>query len=504
LTVRETLLLAARLRLPRRVSWEAKQARVDSLIAQLGLARVQHTRVGGGRVRGISGGERKRLAVACELVVQPSVLLADEPTSGLDSFAALRVVQALKDASRQGRTVVASLHQPRHAIFELLDDVLLLAEGGLMLYCGPARDARGHFEALGIEFPANANPAEVLSDLAAIDHSSPEGESASRARVHRLADAWSARGGSAEAAAVAAGRALAAMAARAPKRNHERLPLWRQFTLLMGRSWKQVMRDGSTLKARLMSALSSAAVFAAIYHKLGRSQAAIQSRLGLLQVVAVNAAMSSMVKTLQLFPVERQIVNRERATGAYSVGPYLLSKLLAELPSALFPSLFGAVVYNSCGLQDGLRSPRFQKFLGVVVLESFTASALGMTVSALVPSAQAALAVGPAIMVPFIVFGGQYVNEETVPQALRWLPKASLIKHAFEAMSVLEFEDLSFEASQPGDAATGLQVLRRCGFQDSSLEQSLSRQVGVLLANWGLTYTLLRARKPRYAVLEAA
>ena len=71
-------------------------------------------------------------------------------------------------------------------------------------------------------------------------------------------------------------------------------------------------------------------------------------------------------------------------------------------------------------------------------------------------------------------------------------------------MSVLEFDSLTFEVEQPGDAATGAQVLRRCGFQESSVEASLGRQVCVLLTNWGLTYTLLRSRKPRYAVLEAA
>lgn len=142
------------------------------------------------------------------------------------------------------------------------------------------------------------------------------------------------------------------------------------------RAWRQVLRDKAALSARAGSSVFSALVFCAVYWRLGRSQAAIQSRTGLLQVCAVNAAMSSVVKTLGIFPKERVIVQRERAKGAYALLPYFLSKLAAELPSsAAFPLLFGAVVYPCCGLHPSL--PRFAKFLGIVTLDSFTSSAFG-------------------------------------------------------------------------------------------------------------------------------
>ena len=105
--------------------------------------------------------------------------------------------------------------------------------------------------------------------------------------------------------------------------------------------------------------------------------------------------MSSVTKTLSVFSKEKVIVDRERTRGAYSVAPYLLSKLAAELPSgALFPVLFGSLVYPACGLHSSI--PRFGRFLAILTAESFASGALGLTVSALAPSASAAQAIGPA------------------------------------------------------------------------------------------------------------
>jgi ABC-type multidrug transport system permease subunit len=168
-----------------------------------------------------------------------------------------------------------------------------------------------------------------------------------------------------------------------------------------------------------------------------------------MQVCAINTAMSSIVKTLRIFPKERVIVSRERAKGSYSVAPYLTAKLLAELPiGAIFPVLFGIITYPLCGLNP--HPTRFLKFLSILTLESFTSSALGLAVGAFAPSAEAARAIGPAVMVVWIVFGGYYVNQDNVPRMLRWLPSASLIKQGFQALCLNEFPGLAFEPDTSG------------------------------------------------------
>lgn len=168
LTVRETLLLAARLRLPRAMDDASKQEHVNQLLNHLGLSAVADMPVGNEQTRGISGGEKKRLSIACELLGSPSVIFADEPTTGLDSFQvrlpdgpfpfpsifallheihalqAENVAATLRQLANEGHTVVCSVHQPRGSIWAKFDDLYLLSEGKLV-YGGPIKDVIGFF-----------------------------------------------------------------------------------------------------------------------------------------------------------------------------------------------------------------------------------------------------------------------------------------------------------------------------------------------------------------------
>jgi len=211
--------------------------------------------------------------------------------------------------------------------------------------------------------------------------------------------------------------------------------------------------------------------------------------------------MASVTKTLTAFSREKIVVDRERTKGDYSVGPYLLAKLAAELPiSAVFPLLFGAVEYPMCGLNKSL--PKFGKFLGLVTVESFTSSAIGLSVGSLVSSPEAANALGPAVMVIFIVFGGYYCNPENVPLAFRWIPRVSLIKHGFEGLAANEFRGLSFETKLPTDVATGEQALQRIGFGESTVPKSLAGLGRIMLFNWMLTFHILKSKKPSFQFCE--
>ena len=377
---------------------------------------------------------------------------------------------------------------------------MLLADGGRPLYFGKAADAVAHFEAcLGVAKPGDVTAAEWLSDLSAIDTSSPEAEQASRKRVDSLVAAWAAKAQQAAAAGGSGGVARHGNGALVPVGPQLGWPA--QFALLLRRSWRQVTRDKAGLVSRLGSTLSSALIFGSVYWRLNHSQAAIQSRLGLLQVAAVSTTMTSLMKTLTTFSKERRIVARERSGGAYALAPYFLSKLAAELPvSAVFPALFGALVYPCAGLAPGWGKLAY--FMVITTLESFTSSAIGMAISAAVPTTQAALATGPAVAVVFIVFGGSWTSQSTVPAFLRWLPNVSLIKQAFEALCVNELRGATFEALAPGDAPTGEAVLRRIGFSESTLGGANAQQARIMLANWGLAYAILASQTPKYAQPE--
>lgn len=140
LTVRETIKYSAYLRLPTTMSKEEVDGIIDGTINEMGLQDCSDRLIGNWHLRGISGGEKKRLSIALEILTRPRLLFLDEPTSGLDSAAAFFVVQTLRTVARDGRTVISSIHQPSSEVFALFDDLFLLS-GGETVYFGEAKMA---------------------------------------------------------------------------------------------------------------------------------------------------------------------------------------------------------------------------------------------------------------------------------------------------------------------------------------------------------------------------
>lgn len=188
----------------------------------------------------------------------------------------------------------------------------------------------------------------------------------------------------------------------------------------------------------------------------------------------------------------------------YSSFPYLAAKLVAELPvSAFFPLAFGSVVYPMTGLHPTLS--RFATFCGLITLESFTSSAIGLCVSSVAPSTEAAVAMGPAVMVLFIVFGGYYVNADNVPVCFKWINKCSLIKWAFQGMCINEFEGLTFETKRPTDQMDGSQVLDRLSFgaaEGNSVRSAAAQQINVMSFCYIATLYLLEKSSPKFQAIE--
>ncbi|OJK03004.1 hypothetical protein ASPACDRAFT_113584 [Aspergillus aculeatus ATCC 16872] len=167
LTVHETILTSALLRLPRDMSRAAKEQRVFEVEKQLGISHIKDQLIGSeeGKGRGISGGEKRRVGIACELVTSPSILFLDEPTSGLDAFNAFNVVECLVTlAKTYNRTVVFTIHQPRSNIVALFDRLILLAKGKTV-YSGPFSTCQQYFDQAGYSCPPGFNIADYLVDL---------------------------------------------------------------------------------------------------------------------------------------------------------------------------------------------------------------------------------------------------------------------------------------------------------------------------------------------------
>ena len=130
LTPREHLTFQARVRIGDKVPLGERAEMVEKVMKDLGLDKCGDTVIGiPGRIKGVSGGEKKRLSFATEILTDPIMLFLDEPTSGLDAYMAQNVVEILHAMTRRGKSVLATIHQPSSQVFNLFDKVILMAEG---------------------------------------------------------------------------------------------------------------------------------------------------------------------------------------------------------------------------------------------------------------------------------------------------------------------------------------------------------------------------------------
>mmetsp|Transcript_7530 Transcript_7530/g.17000 ORF Transcript_7530/g.17000 Transcript_7530/m.17000 type:complete len:753 (-) Transcript_7530:115-2373(-) len=498
MTVRETLAFRVELKLGSLISKNAQAERVEELIQELNLERAADTIVGDAKVRGISGGERRRLAIACELVSNPSVIFLDEPTSGLDSTAAASLVTALRNLADSGETIVAVIHQPSQHVFSAFDDLLLVSEGKQM-YFGETSKVRDYMDTHVKKAPSDMGTAEHILDCVSRNAMPGERTEDASARIDKLASLAAKQN-------VDLGEKPAPDSAVRSYRgdsNVRRANIFVQFKLLLRRSLRENFRSKASLIIKFVQQISLGLIYGTIYH-LGDDQASIMDRFGLLSLIAIGGSNMAMASTIRSFPKEKAIVSGELGDHMYGTLPYFIGKALSEIPlTAFFNSLFGVLVSSLTGLNNTFE--KMKRFLGLVSLHGLAGQSAGLMIGAVAPSQDAALALFPAIMVLNIIFDGKNISEENTPRYLRWLPKVGLIRWGFEGMSLNEFEGLTFNTSGPRRgpvAKNGVDALARFGFGNNSLSTVVKAQTLIISASWFMSYLGLSLTRPKFQKME--
>ncbi|RLN73355.1 hypothetical protein BBJ28_00011894 [Nothophytophthora sp. Chile5] len=464
LTVREHLAFQARLRLGGQVSKKRSLARVDSVIDELGLFNCRDTLIGGWMLRGISGGERKRLAFASEILTNPAVLFVDEPTSGLDSCMARAVVEQLKQLAAK-RTVVAAIHQPSSEVFALFDRLYLLAEGATV-YEGPAREAISYFAELGLECPPFMNPADhFMEQLVVLERTT---DHAGLARVQHLKDAWvdhqqqlrglqPCRDGFfkpktstwATKQALAMGDVVDVVVYKQvegrgqdeqslkqdAKCGSERtqLSLWGQVEVLAHRNALRLARDPMAFRLQVLQTLIFALLLGLIYFQLQVDQKGVRNFAGAFFYIVTDQVYSASMPAIISVPIELPIVYRELDVGLYGMGAWFLAKNLCELPTQLaLPTLNLVPIYLLIfGLFASPGLAVFAQMLVLLVTLNSSCVAFGYAVSCVCRRVDLAPIVGNIVIMPLLLLGGLFVDPDRVPAAFRWLELVTPFKYGY-------------------------------------------------------------------------
>ncbi|RMX61223.1 hypothetical protein pdam_00023788 [Pocillopora damicornis] len=409
LTVREHLTFQAFLRMEKNVPDNQRKTRVEDVILQLGLTKCADTFIGiPGRLRGISGGEKKRLSFASEILTDPPLLFADEPTSGLDSFMAQSLITALQQLAAQGRTIICTIHQPSSQVYAMFNSILLLAEGRTA-YLGPRADAIQYFDSLGYPCPVNFNPADHFIRTLAIV---PGDEENCRKRVQDICDVYSAR--EAEFSKPETQERQDSFREDANSRSPYKASWCRQFRSVFWRSWLTNKRDVLIFRIRFFQSIFIGLVTGIIFFQTTIDQDGIENIYGAFFFLVTSVSFSNISAVTFTFPIERNIFLREHNNRMYRTDIYFLSKTLAE-------------------------SPQF--FLGPLVMITVGYWMVAYVISTISPTTSVSTALSGPLTLPLLVLGGFYIENRTIPEWLSWLRYLSWFNYGFEALVVNQWDN---------------------------------------------------------------
>jgi ABC-type multidrug transport system ATPase subunit len=348
LTVRETLRYAARLRLPKWMSTEQKIEKAEQVLLKMGLKDCADNLIGNDLIKGISGGEKRRVTIAVQILTEPRVLLLDEPLSGLDAFTAASIMDVLVGLANEGRTLIVTIHQPRSDLFAHFGNILLLARGGHPVYAGPGKEMLPHLASLGHECSKFTNPADFALDLITVDIQHESREATSRAKVQKLIDAWprekAAPTTTTRTGSITTPAELGSLA-RSPA------PFLSAFPTLLKRSTKNFFRQPNLLAARLGQVIGLGIVLALFFAPLKNDYYAIQNRLGFIIEIA-PLYFVGMLNNIAIYPGERDVFYRDHDDRVYGVEAFFLTYTALEVPFEIVTSLiFGVLAVLACGLE---------------------------------------------------------------------------------------------------------------------------------------------------------
>ncbi|XP_025724540.1 ATP-binding cassette sub-family G member 8 isoform X2 [Callorhinus ursinus] len=449
LTVRETLAFVAQLRLPRTFSQAQRDERVDDVIAELRLRQCANTRVGNAYVRGVSGGERRRVSIGVQLLWNPGILVLDEPTSGLDSFTAHNVVKTLSRLAKGNRLVLVSLHQPRSDIFRLFDLVLLLTSGST-IYLGAAQYMVQYFTAIGHPCPRYSNPADFYVDLTSIDRRSREQEVATREKAQSLAALFreKVRGFDdflwrAEARELGEGTYLESPAlpqdTDQPPTPTELPGPVQQFTMLIRRQIFNDFRDLPTLLIHGAEACLMSLVIGFLYYGHGAIKLSFMDTAALLFMIGALIPFNVILDVIAKCHSERAMLYYELEDGLYTAGPYFFTKILGELPEhCVYIMIYGMPTYWLANLHPSIE-PFLLHFL-LVWLVVFCCRIMALGAAALLPTFHTSSFFGNALYNSFYLTGGFMMSLDNLWTVPAWISKVSFLRWCFEGLMQIQFK----------------------------------------------------------------
>ncbi|KAG6618690.1 pleiotropic drug resistance protein ABC superfamily [Phytophthora cinnamomi] len=419
----------------------------DVVIQQLGLQICQDTVVGDNMLRGVSGGERKRVTTGEMEFGMKYVSLMDEISTGLDSAATYDIINTQRSvAHRLRKTVVIALLQPSPEVFSLFDDVMILNEGEVM-YHGPCSQVEEYFETLGFKCPPGRDIADYLLDLGTkqqhryeVSHPTKQPRS-----PKEFADCF--------AQSRIYHNTLAALEApydpklvASVKDIIDPVPTFHQsvFASVLALQWRALLityRNKAFVMGRLMMVIIMGLLYCSIFYQFDPTQISVVMGVIFATVMFLSLGQGSMIP---VYIAGRDIFYKHRRANFFRTGSYVLATTVSQIPLALAETIiFGSIVYWICGFASEVKL--FIIFEVVLFVSNLAMGMWFFFLAGALPDANVVMPVGMTSILVFIIFAGFIVTKSHIPDYLIWAHWISPIAWALKALAINQYRSSDFD-----------------------------------------------------------
>ncbi|KAM0433852.1 hypothetical protein ACHAPT_003795 [Fusarium lateritium] len=466
LTVGETLLFAALARTPQnRISNMSRRVYAehlrDAVMAMFGISNTIDTKVGNDFVRGVSGGERKRVSIAEATLNQSAIQCWDNSTRGLDSATALGFVKTLRLSTKLGGTsAIVALYQASQPAYDEFDKVLLLYEGR-QIYFGPREEAKEYFVDMGYDCPPRQTTADFLTSLTNPEERivRPGFEGKVPRTSEEFADAWRMSQHK-----VNLLRDIAAFQHRYPvggeevekltnikkaqkarfmsKKSPFTISVPMQIRLCMTRGVQRLLGDKTFFLVTVLGNLVMSLVLGSVYFDLAATAETMNSRCSVLFFAILFNGLSSALEILSLY-AQRPIVEKHSRYALYRPLSEALSSIICDLPSKILSTLaFNVPLYFMANLRREASS--FFIFLLFGFTTTLTMSMILRTIGQASKTVHQALVPAAIFIIGLVIYAGFVLPTQYMKGWLRWLNYINPIAYAYESLVANEFSDRTF------------------------------------------------------------
>jgi len=428
----------------------------DVVIGQLGLQNCQDTIIGNAMLRGVSGGERKRVTTGEMEFGMKYVSLMDEISTGLDSAATYDIICTQRDIAKTLHKAVAiSLLQPAPEVFALFDYVLIMNEGELM-YHGPREDVLSYFESLGFKCPPDRDVADYLLDLGTRMQHQYEVELPAGLTKHpRSASEFAEMFVRSHVYADLVGMINAPLSPELEQHMNEfmdpvpefRESFWSNTSALSVRHMTIMWRNKAYVASRVVMTCFMGLIYGSTFYQVDPTN--VQVMLGVI-FQAVLFMSLSQASQIPVFMEAREIFYKQRGANFYQTSSYVLGYMIALIPPSVFEIIiFGSLVYWMCGFVANVGA--YIIYLILLTLSNVVLSAWFFALTAMCPNLDIAKPMSTFSIVFIIIFAGFVQPKSQIPDYLVWIYWINPIAWCVRALSVNEYRASKYDVCVFGD-----------------------------------------------------